>query len=188
MTLLNQSLNFYRMSVNLSVNVFSWLNSVYVFWQEYHRSKTYNRWCLISMCPITGDINVDPLPAFSIIIVLFPISITVLEGISFRLWKYSILPWDFYPLVFTPIVFLGRINNGHIAIFWCPGFLLHCLVGNFLEGKPPLLFIYLLMLLKFIMRQIQGFSFYSRSYNVVWSLFILMSKLCPIWPTEFPLD
>lgn len=108
------------MSINLGVSVFSWLNSGYTFWQEYHRWKTYNRWCLISKCPIAGDINVDPLPAFSTIITLFPIPINVLEGISFRLWKYSILPWNFYPLVFTSTVFLGRINNCHIVIFWSP--------------------------------------------------------------------
>lgn len=106
------------MSINLGVSVFSWLNSGYAFWEEYHRSKTYNRWCLIAMRPITGHINIDPMLAFSIIITLSPIPINVLEGISFGLWKYSILPWDFYPLVFTSIMFLGRVNKCYIDISW----------------------------------------------------------------------
>ena len=104
LTLLNPRLNFYRMTIILGLpSVFSRWNSSYTFWCEYHRNKVSSyRWCLRSLASLLH----------CKLLFFFPISINILEGVTFRLWKYSILSSNSYSMVFS-----GRTDNCHTVTF-----------------------------------------------------------------------
>lgn len=106
---------------------------------------------------------------------------------SFETMQISYFCLNVHPLI---LAFLLDFACSKLLLCYPDGdflflsFLLHSLIGIFLEGRLPLPFIYLFTWLFIYIRWTREYSFHSLNLNPILLLFNLLFKLFQLWSQE----